>query len=64
MYDSVYEGMYYPTISLYMGARAQVNFGPVFAHAPSDVSYQPYSDAIHHTLAQFTMAELLNKALL
>eukprot|EP01135_Chromosphaera_perkinsii_P008545 Nk52_evm11s1400 gene=Nk52_evmTU11s1400 len=33
-FSDINGGMYFPTISLYMGARVKVNFGPEFKHTP------------------------------
>jgi len=33
-FEDIYEGFYYPTISLYKGCRVTVNFGPQFSFPP------------------------------
>lgn len=40
----IYEGCYYPTVSLHKNVTVSVNFGPNFKHAPSgEFNYRPVS---------------------
>ncbi|KAM9794319.1 set1/Ash2 histone methyltransferase complex subunit ASH2 [Syngnathus typhle] len=55
-FENLFEGIYFPAISLYKSCTVSVNFGPRFKHAPEDVAFQPMSDmgwgaVIEHTLA-------------
>jgi hypothetical protein len=59
MFDELLSGKYYPSVSLYMGARVRFNFGPRFAHAPSDVSFSPFCDALHVNNSQLTLLDVL-----
>nr|CAH7765623.1 unnamed protein product [Callosobruchus chinensis] len=41
-FENVYQGAYYPTISLHRNVTASVNFGPTFKFTPStDLNYKP-----------------------
>ena len=37
-------GLYFPAVSLYMGARVTLNFGPNFSFPPSATEFKPASD--------------------
>ncbi|XP_028317954.1 set1/Ash2 histone methyltransferase complex subunit ASH2 isoform X2 [Gouania willdenowi] len=55
-YEKLFEGIYFPAISLYKSCTVSVNFGPHFKFPPKDIKYQPMSDmgwgaVIEHTLA-------------
>ncbi|XP_061783345.1 set1/Ash2 histone methyltransferase complex subunit ASH2 isoform X2 [Nerophis lumbriciformis] len=55
-FENLFEGIYFPAISLYKSCTVSVNFGPHFKHPPKDVRYKPMSDmgwgaVIEHTLA-------------
>ncbi|CAL1568030.1 unnamed protein product [Knipowitschia caucasica] len=55
-FENLFEGLYYPAISLYKSCTVSVNFGPHFKHPPKELKYQPMSDmgwgaVIEHTLA-------------
>lgn len=44
-FSDIYEGCYYPSISLHKNITVSVNFGPNFKHPPSgDFTYRPVSD--------------------
>eukprot|EP00041_Stephanoeca_diplocostata_P028844 m.834739 g.834739 ORF g.834739 m.834739 type:complete len:557 (+) comp23450_c0_seq5:166-1836(+) len=62
MFDNLIEGTYYPAVSLYMGARVSVNFGPDFKYPPpSDMTYAPMCDAVHWKNAELTLSDILGK---
>lgn len=62
MFEDLYEGTYYPAVSLYMGAQIQVNFGPNFEYPPDvDVPYNPMSDAVHVKNAELCLTDILCK---
>ncbi|XP_061657453.1 set1/Ash2 histone methyltransferase complex subunit ASH2 isoform X2 [Syngnathoides biaculeatus] len=55
-FQNLFEGIYFPAISLYKSCTVSVNFGPHFKHPPKDAPFQPMSDmgwgaVIEHTLA-------------
>ncbi|KAE8619499.1 hypothetical protein XENTR_v10009814 [Xenopus tropicalis] len=43
-YKDMFEGVYYPAISLYKGCTVSINFGPHFKYPPKDVSFRPVSN--------------------
>eukprot|EP00039_Didymoeca_costata_P024667 m.11077 g.11077 ORF g.11077 m.11077 type:complete len:339 (-) comp4370_c0_seq1:3-1019(-) len=59
MAKDIYEGLYFPAVSLYMGACVKLNFGPKFEFPPKDVEFQPMSEAVHLENARLTVLDLL-----
>ncbi|XP_022825231.1 set1/Ash2 histone methyltransferase complex subunit ASH2 isoform X2 [Spodoptera litura] len=56
----IYEGCYYPTVSLFRNVTVSVNFGPNFKHAPSsEFTYRPMSEKAEEAICEQTMADLL-----
>ncbi|XP_035438516.2 set1/Ash2 histone methyltransferase complex subunit ASH2 isoform X1 [Spodoptera frugiperda] len=56
----IYEGCYYPTVSLHKNVTVSVNFGPNFKHAPSgEFNYRPMSEKAEEAICEQTMADLL-----
>uniref|UniRef100_A0A8C1WHZ6 Ash2 like, histone lysine methyltransferase complex subunit n=1 Tax=Cyprinus carpio TaxID=7962 RepID=A0A8C1WHZ6_CYPCA len=58
-YEDLFEGMYYPAISLYKSCTVSVNFGPHFKYPPKDIKYQPMSDMGWGAVTEHTLADLL-----
>uniref|UniRef100_A0A6Q2XCY5 Set1/Ash2 histone methyltransferase complex subunit ASH2 n=1 Tax=Esox lucius TaxID=8010 RepID=A0A6Q2XCY5_ESOLU len=58
-YENLYEGLYFPAISLYRGCTVSVNFGPHFKHPPKDIKYQPMSDMGWGAVIEHTLADML-----
>ena len=61
MFEDLPQGAYYPAVSLYMGARVQMNFGPKFAFPPTDQVYQPFTTATAYNDAQLVLSDLIAK---
>lgn len=40
----IYDGAYYPAISIYKSATVSVNFGPHFKFPPKDITFRGVSD--------------------
>lgn len=40
-FHDLYQGIYYPSVSLYFDATVHCNFGPTFTHPPTDVEVKP-----------------------
>eukprot|EP00037_Helgoeca_nana_P031295 m.397329 g.397329 ORF g.397329 m.397329 type:complete len:625 (+) comp28368_c2_seq13:6710-8584(+) len=58
MFSNITAGKYFPAISMYMGAKVRMNFGPTFKYPPSDVGEcSPMSDAVHHENATLTLLD-------
>ncbi|KAF0038837.1 hypothetical protein F2P81_009321 [Scophthalmus maximus] len=58
-FENLFEGLYFPAISLYKGCTVSVNFGPHFKHPPKDVKYQPMSDMGWGAVIEHTLADML-----
>nr|4X8P_A Chain A, Set1/Ash2 histone methyltransferase complex subunit ASH2,Set1/Ash2 histone methyltransferase complex subunit ASH2 [Homo sapiens] len=43
-YKDIFEGVYFPAISLYKSCTVSINFGPCFKYPPKDLTYRPMSD--------------------
>ena len=61
MFEDLPHGTYYPAVSLYMGARVRMNFGPKFAFPPTDQVYQPFTTATAYNDAQLVLSDLITK---
>ncbi|XP_047022247.1 set1/Ash2 histone methyltransferase complex subunit ASH2 isoform X1 [Helicoverpa zea] len=56
----IYEGCYYPTVSLHKNITVSVNFGPNFKYPPSaEYKYRPMSEKAEEAICEQTMADLL-----
>uniref|UniRef100_A0A8C9ZY81 Ash2 like, histone lysine methyltransferase complex subunit n=1 Tax=Sander lucioperca TaxID=283035 RepID=A0A8C9ZY81_SANLU len=58
-FENLFEGMYFPAISLYKSCTVSVNFGPHFKHPPKDLKYQPMSDMGWGAVIEHTLADML-----
>ncbi|KAM3599948.1 uncharacterized protein V6R79_014273 [Siganus canaliculatus] len=58
-YENLFEGLYFPAISLYKSCTVSVNFGPHFKHPPKDVKFQPMSDMGWGAVIEHTLADML-----
>ncbi|XP_075457330.1 set1/Ash2 histone methyltransferase complex subunit ASH2 isoform X1 [Ascaphus truei] len=58
-YKDVYEGVYFPAISLYKCCTVSINFGPYFKYPPKDVSFRPMSDMAWKAVVEHTLADAL-----
>uniref|UniRef100_A0A3Q3NP79 Ash2 like, histone lysine methyltransferase complex subunit n=1 Tax=Labrus bergylta TaxID=56723 RepID=A0A3Q3NP79_9LABR len=58
-YENLFEGLYFPAISLYKSCQVSVNFGPHFKHPPKDLKYQPMSDMGWGAVIEHTLADML-----
>lgn len=59
-WENIFEGSYYPAISLYKNATVMMNFGPEFHFPPQGLSkYKPMTDAIDQAYVEYTMADML-----
>ncbi|KAI3361889.1 hypothetical protein L3Q82_002212 [Scortum barcoo] len=58
-FENLFEGMYFPAISLYKSCTVSVNFGPHFKYPPKDVKYQPMSDMGWGAVIEHTLADML-----
>ncbi|XP_004564694.1 set1/Ash2 histone methyltransferase complex subunit ASH2 isoform X1 [Maylandia zebra] len=58
-FENLFEGIYFPAISLYKSCTVSVNFGPHFKYPPKDVKYQPMSDMGWGAVIEHTLADML-----
>ncbi|KAA8579202.1 hypothetical protein FQN60_000024 [Etheostoma spectabile] len=58
-FENLFEGMYFPAISLYKSCTVSVNFGPHFKHPPKELKYQPMSDMGWGAVIEHTLADML-----
>ncbi|KAM5172737.1 set1/Ash2 histone methyltransferase complex subunit ASH2 [Mantella aurantiaca] len=58
-YKEVFEGVYFPAISLYKGCTVSINFGPHFKYPPKDLSFRPMSDMAWMAVVEHTLADVL-----
>ncbi|XP_050343339.1 set1/Ash2 histone methyltransferase complex subunit ASH2 isoform X1 [Nymphalis io] len=59
-FADIYQGCYYPTVSLHKNVTVSVNFGPNFKFPPStDCNYRPMSEKAEEAICEQTMADLL-----
>ncbi|XP_062994994.1 set1/Ash2 histone methyltransferase complex subunit ASH2 isoform X1 [Elgaria multicarinata webbii] len=58
-YKDVFEGVYFPAVSLYKGCTVSINFGPYFKYPPRDISYRPMSDMGWVAVVEHTLADVL-----
>ncbi|KAL4240199.1 Set1/Ash2 histone methyltransferase complex subunit ASH2 [Mactra antiquata] len=59
-YEDIYEGTYYPAISLYKLAKVTVNYGPTFKYPPvMSQKYLPVSETAKLSLVENTLSDIL-----
>ncbi|CAG5041371.1 unnamed protein product [Parnassius apollo] len=59
-FTDIYQGCYYPTVSLHKNITVSVNFGPNFKFSPSaEYNYRPMSEKAEEAICEQTMADLL-----
>ncbi|CAG5121668.1 unnamed protein product, partial [Candidula unifasciata] len=58
-FTDVFEGTYYPAISLYKNASITANFGPKFRYPPKDIEYKPMAVAAEQALVEYTLADIV-----
>uniref|UniRef100_A0A914X1J7 SPRY domain-containing protein n=1 Tax=Plectus sambesii TaxID=2011161 RepID=A0A914X1J7_9BILA len=58
-FADVYEGTYYPAISLYKNASVRCNFGPTFKYPPTESDVRPMIEKSEEMLIEQTMADML-----
>lgn len=58
-WQDVYEGTYYPAVSLYKNATVTLNFGPDFKFPPKDEDFQPMSYKAVEFAVEQSLSDLL-----
>ncbi|XP_052070290.1 set1/Ash2 histone methyltransferase complex subunit ASH2-like isoform X1 [Mytilus californianus] len=59
-FEDVFDGIYYPALSLYKNCRVRMNFGPDFKCIPQGLKdYRPMSDAASQTMIEYALADII-----
>eukprot|EP00118_Oscarella_pearsei_P008150 m.41223 g.41223 ORF g.41223 m.41223 type:complete len:464 (+) comp33115_c0_seq1:21-1412(+) len=59
-WENIFDGMYFPAVSLYKNVTVSVNFGPTLLCPPKGLTgYHPMSDAVLIGYVEQTMADML-----
>ncbi|KRX23462.1 Set1/Ash2 histone methyltransferase complex subunit ASH2 [Trichinella nelsoni] len=58
-FTDIYEGTYYPAISLYKDFTVEANFGPNFAFPPTGVEYRPMCERAEMLIVEQCLADML-----
>lgn len=59
-FENIYEGYYYPTISLYKSCRVSINFGPKFRYPPPQSEpWKPVSDLAELEVIDNLLSDML-----
>ncbi|XP_035824098.1 set1/Ash2 histone methyltransferase complex subunit ASH2 isoform X2 [Aplysia californica] len=58
-FSDLFEGTYYPAISLYKNAMVTANFGPKFRYPPKGVDYKPISAAAEQAHVEYALADIM-----
>ncbi|XP_061417864.1 set1/Ash2 histone methyltransferase complex subunit ASH2-like isoform X1 [Lethenteron reissneri] len=58
-WEDVFEGVYFPAISLYRNCTVSINFGPHFKYPPKGLDFQPVSDMGRRAVVEHSLADLL-----
>ncbi|KAL8586825.1 hypothetical protein ACOMHN_052701 [Nucella lapillus] len=59
-FEDVFEGIYYPAISLYKHAVVTVNFGPDFKYPPKDqADFRPMSEAANQAIVEGALSDVV-----
>ena len=61
-FADIYQGFYYPAVSLYKNSSVVANFGPDFKYPIADPEYlpvRPVSDLAQEKFVEHTLADLL-----
>ncbi|KAL1506408.1 hypothetical protein ABEB36_005778 [Hypothenemus hampei] len=59
-FENIYQGSYYPTLSLFKNVTVSVNFGPNFKYPPSnEYDWKPMSEKGEEAICEQTMADIL-----
>jgi len=59
-FQDIYQGCYYPTLSLHRNVTVSVNFGPNFKYPPSaEFNWRPMSEKGEEAICEQTMADVI-----
>ncbi|XP_001605857.2 set1/Ash2 histone methyltransferase complex subunit ASH2 isoform X1 [Nasonia vitripennis] len=55
----IYDGAYYPSVSIYKSATVSMNFGPHFKFPPKDATFRGMYEKAEEAIAEQSMADML-----
>uniref|UniRef100_A0A914Q7K6 SPRY domain-containing protein n=1 Tax=Panagrolaimus davidi TaxID=227884 RepID=A0A914Q7K6_9BILA len=58
-FEDLYEGAYYPSVSIYLDASLKCNFGPNFKYPPPFSGIRPMSDRAQEMAVELALADIL-----
>ncbi|RUS90725.1 hypothetical protein EGW08_001529 [Elysia chlorotica] len=58
-FSDLFEGTYFPAVSLYKNATVTANFGPKFRFPPKQVEYKPMSAAAEQAHVEYALADIV-----
>ncbi|XP_053320413.1 set1/Ash2 histone methyltransferase complex subunit ASH2 [Spea bombifrons] len=58
-YKDIFEGVYFPAVSLYKCCTVSINFGPYFKYPPKEKSFRPVSDMAWKAVVEHTLGDVL-----
>ncbi|GFR78426.1 Set1/Ash2 histone methyltransferase complex subunit ASH2-like [Elysia marginata] len=58
-FSDLFEGTYFPAISLYKNATVTANFGPKFRFPPKQTEYKPMSAAAEQAHIEYALADIV-----
>ncbi|XP_059169038.1 set1/Ash2 histone methyltransferase complex subunit ASH2-like isoform X2 [Physella acuta] len=58
-FSDVFEGTYYPAVSLFRNTVVTVNFGPKFKYPPKGMDYTPMSEAAEQAHVEYALADII-----
>ncbi|RZC38181.1 set1/Ash2 histone methyltransferase complex subunit ASH2 [Asbolus verrucosus] len=59
-FENIYQGSYFPTVSIHKSATVSVNFGPNFKHPPSsDYNYKGMHQKAEEAICEQTIADII-----
>lgn len=59
-FEDVFEGVYYPALSLYKNSKVRMNFGPNFRCPPQGLKdCRPMSEAASQTMIEYALADMI-----
>jgi len=58
-FTDIYNGTYYPSVSLYRNITVSVNFGPKFKHPPTDISFRGVNERCEEAMSEQTLADMM-----
>nr|KAI8765884.1 set1/Ash2 histone methyltransferase complex subunit ASH2-like isoform X2 [Biomphalaria glabrata] len=58
-FSDVFEGLYYPALSLFKNASVTANFGPKFKYPPKGLDYKAISEVAEQAHVDYALADIV-----